>query len=166
MLSVTAMSGFGARTKATTQIAQDSGTVLGNMTGSGGLASAYDGTTDQASAAAAGYPAGGGGTCGKDWGSGNDRIITKVILYAPNDQPRGFNNNTNTAIKIQGSTDNFSSSTVDLASIASQAYNASDVVTIPPDETLTTTTAYRYHRALFTSGNTEWVAEIEWFEDV
>ncbi len=84
---------------------------------------------------------------GKDGGSDNSKTITRFDVWAPNDQP--FNGPGGAGYKLQGSTDNFSSSIVDLASGTTPAgIGGSFSVT----SGIVTTTAYRYHR-LILNGN-------------
>lgn len=75
---------------AVVQISQGAGTNIGNMTGNGGLAAAFDGTTDQSQAAVA-YRTGGEGTCGKDYGSGVTKTVVRWVAYGANGGI-GFNN--------------------------------------------------------------------------
>jgi hypothetical protein len=132
----------------TAQVSQGAGTVLGNMTSGGGLAAAFDGTTSQtdaASAKSASKPA----YVGKDWGAGNTKIVARVDLYAPSDVSfdRGGGSNSCT-ITIQGSTDNFSASVVDLYT---ETFSATPAQVKSITSGITQTTAYRYHRVKFDS---------------
>lgn len=58
------------------QIPQTTGTPIGDMTASGGLAAAFDGNTNQSTSAGAEEPSGNIGWVGKDWGAGNTQTIT------------------------------------------------------------------------------------------
>ena len=135
-------------------------TKIGNMTLAAGLANAFDGNTVQGYAACA---AGGSiGYCGIDWGSGNTKSITRVVTFGSSDY--GYSNPGRTInIKLEGSTDNFSSSVVDLGGGTGDFTDAigADKIITPTD-----TTAYRYHRMKETSsvGSTHF-CEIEFFEN-
>ena len=136
-------------------------TLIGNSTSAGGLAAAFDGDNSKgyATCAAAGSPP---GTVGVDWGSGNTKLITQMIIVGSSDY--GYSSNGRTInIKLEGSTDNFSSSVVDLGGGTGDFTDASSnsFKLITP----TSTTAYRYHRAYITSsvGSTN-VAQVQLFE--
>ena len=106
-----------------------------------------------------------GATIGKDWGSGNTNTITAFRVYGPQDD--GFIDNTKAAtIKLQGSTDNFSSSIVDLHTTASIADANKSIHSVTSG--ITTSTAYRYHRIIMFatdgSSNAAKVAEVEFFK--
>lgn len=122
----------------------------GDFSGGGGNAAVYDGDTAQT------Y---GGGTAGKtpgdtagpayasvDWGASNTKSIVKVVLVGPTDhwwQP-GATGGVVT-FTLQGSSDNFSGSVVDLGSVTgipNVGTGANGPETIVPS----VTTAYRYHR--------------------
>ena len=152
-----------------TAIAQGAGSAIGGMTANGGLAAGYDGDTNQAAVASATSSATTSGfvlvnSIGKDWGAGIVRTISKVVVTAPNNNPviaavRNY--------KLQGSTDNFSASTVDLtAGIASTNING-EVLTMQ-GVTIDTSQSYRYHRFIV-DGNgavNTFVCEIVWYEDL
>ncbi len=147
------------------------GTNIGNGTTYGGLAAAFDGNTSQVITSSA-CTTGTNNlsvTVGKDWGAGVTRTIRKMRVYASSDV--GFTNSTNKAVtfKLQGSTDNFSSSIVDLYS-TSFTSSAGQVVSALSG--IDTSTAYRYHRILITEtngdagGHAVGVTEIVFSEDV
>ena len=136
-------------------------TLIGNSTSAGGLANAFDGDNSKgyATCAAAGSSP---GTIGVDWGSGNTKLITQMITVGSSDY--GYSSPSRTInIKLEGSTDNFSSSVVDLGGgtgdFADATANSFKMVTP------TSTTAYRYHRLYITSsvGSTN-VAQVQFFE--
>ena len=139
-------------------------TKVGDMTSNGGLAAAFDLDNDKSeSACAKGTTT---GYCGIDWGSGNTKTITQMITVGSNDY--GYNNTGSTiSITIEGSTDNFSSSVVDLGGGTgnfTDAAGASSFKLLTP----TSTTAYRYHRAkVLLVGDTGSVhfAQVQFFED-
>ncbi len=134
---------------AQTLIAAGDGTRIGDMTSGGGLAAAFDGTTSQAEGSSArnsgsqtiGY-------VGKDWGSGVTKTVTGFIAYGSNDL--GFTGNSPPGacgaitVTLQGSTDNFSSSIVDLGNV-NAGTNAAGLVATKLTG-IDTSTAYRYHR--------------------
>ncbi|TAN58265.1 MAG: hypothetical protein EPN20_16550, partial [Magnetospirillum sp.] len=76
----TVASGYLSNPGGQTQIAQATGTAIGDMTGSGGVAAAFDGTTAQTNAQGAGN-AGGAGFVGKDWGAGVTKTLTGFKVY-------------------------------------------------------------------------------------
>lgn len=145
---------YGNRT--TALISQAAGSTIGNMTGNGGLAAAFDGTTSQTFANGA-TDTTGVGTVGKDWGSGVTHDVTKFIVYAPTDDLWGASGTGQ--IKLQGS--NNGSSWVDLhtgSSIPEFIGSTYEVNTgiVAGD--------YRYHRVEITAAANMSVAEIEFYE--
>lgn len=144
----------GINGKAQILIKQSDGTAIGDMTDGGGLAAAFDEDNSQDAAnGAQGNPA----TSvipiyiGKDWGAGVTHTITGFKAWgatsAGTDQ--GFVNiaNPTVTIMLQGSTDNFSGSIVDLGSASDTDANS---LLISKLTGITTTTAYRYHRLKIT----------------
>lgn len=136
----------------TSQVAQGAGTAIGDMdAGSGGLAAAFDGTTNQQSSDTA-YSIAATSTAwiGKDWGAGNDRKLTKAIVYSASDT--GFKNVVNPSITLtlEGSdTGAWGGEEVALGSLP--AFTDTDGATIVKTIIATDlTTAYRYHRVTFT----------------
>lgn len=137
----------GGASKVETIVSQAAGTAIGGMTAFGNLAAAFDGNTSQAAVnSAASNPNSSGyvnaNAIGKDWGSGVTKFISKIIVTAPNNNPiigavRSY--------KLQGSTDNFSSSVVDLMTPASTTNANGEVLTVT-SASIDTTVAYRYHR--------------------
>ena len=151
-------SGVSAITKIT------NATALGNMTSTGGgIAAAFDGVRIKSSwTTSARKDPSTGAWVGQDWGSGNDKTVTKFMLWAPGDY--AFAGTTaDKYYKLQGSTDNFSSSIVDLYTDA--ATSISNNATYDVTSGITITTAYRYHRILFEGdGNGGAVAQLEFYE--
>jgi len=136
-------------------------TLIGNSTSAGGLAKAWDGDNIKgySTCAASGSSP---GTIGIDWGSGETKSITQMIIVGSSDY--GYSSPGRTInIKLEGSTDNFSSSVVDLGGGTGDFTDATaySFKLITP----TDTTAYRYHRAYITSsvGSTN-VAQVQFFE--
>ena len=151
----------------TTQVPQGTGTAIGNATAPshGGLAAAFDGTTSQATAACAYTDQTDPGYVGKDWGNGNDRTIGRYRFWGSSDQGMVASADPTVTHTLQGSTDNFSASVVDLHSdsVTDAAGLAVDV-----SSGITTTTAYRYHRVKITAtaGGTSriYFAEVEFYQ--
>ena len=148
---------------------RDLGTELGSIgtdTGHPTSKGAFNGTTVLTEAnSARDDNATTGATIGKDWGSGNTNTITAFRVYGPTDD--GFIDNTKAAtIKLQGSTDNFSSSIVDLHTTASIADANKSIHSVTSG--ITTSTAYRYHRVIMFatdgSSNAAKVAEVEFYK--
>jgi hypothetical protein len=156
---------------AQTQIAQGTGTAIGNCTSRGGLAGAFDGDTTQshtASACTTNLPA---GYLGKDWGSGVTKTITGIKVW-PSDGSGaatiGWSTNYTGAVSmiLEGSTDNFSSSIVNLGTIFS-AVVADTHTQVDKLSGLVTSTAYRYHRVKITRDSTNdaefCISELEFY---
>jgi len=98
----------------TIAVGQDVGTVIAKS-GANRTAAPFDGTTPQAASASHYH----GGTVntfsGKDFGSGNTKIISRFDVRGGATYDLGHTDQGDAmGIKLQGSTDNFSSSTVDL----------------------------------------------------
>lgn len=147
------------------QIAQATGSTLGNMTFGGGLASAFDSNENQAYLSAA-YLAtvGGTGTVGKDWGSGNSKTIYKIVAVGSNDF--GFTTGTvNVELKLDGSNDNSSWTNLFTVTFANAA--SALVKTFTDADGINVTTAYRYHRvSIRDTGGTAYpkLAELKFYE--
>lgn len=150
-------------------IAQGAGTAIGNATANGGLAASFDGTTSQAASASSKYAASSPADpllIGKNHGSGVTKTIAGITVVGSSDQ--GFQQSVSGSItiKLQGSTDNFSSSVVDLGT---------ETFTDSAGKTLTktsgfTATAFQYHRIHVTAGSGSgsqsfYVAECTFFEE-
>jgi hypothetical protein len=136
-----------------TLISGGTGTIIGSQTASG----LWDGsnTTGQTSGAGANDWA------GKDWGVGVTKTINGYGAWN-NENTWGFNvGGSHIEVKLQGSTDNFSSSIVDLGTTGSVVDGAglSYPYHIEKLTGITTTTAYRYHRILFNN-----TTDIRWSE--
>ena len=133
-------------------IPQSRGTPIGNMNESGtSLADAFDGDNDEPASESATNTVNPKDTqvfIGKDWGAGNEKLITGFKAWGSNgDEPpsTGFISTDDPTVKItlQGSTDNFSSSTVDLGNVSDTDAAGKLIQKLSG---LTITTAYRYHR--------------------
>lgn len=137
-------------TPSSTVVAGATGTAIGDMTGGGGLAAAFNGTTSQIfssgaykAASAAGY----NNTVGKDWGSGNTKTIARFVVYASNDYGvLGVGGGS--SVKLQGS--NNGSAWTDL--YTSGTVLTAGGTTLDVSSGIDTSTAYRYHR-LNVNGN-------------
>lgn len=169
MLMVNQLIGFGAGSSAVqTLIDRTLGTTIGDMTSGGGLAAAFDGTTSQAFASSAYKSASATGYVGKDWGVGNTKTVTGFVAYGSSNLGfEGEGAELTITITLQGSTDNFSSSTVSLG--ASAGTTNSNGLVISKLTGITTTTAYRYHRLKIDAPtNTKEIicAECQFYEDI
>lgn len=152
----------------TSLISPSGKTKIGNLTNGGGLAAAFDGTTNQAAAASASRTtstAAFTNYVGVDWGVGVSHKVTRVKVYGPNNA-NILAAGGGTTFKLQGSTDNFASSVVDLTGAITFPTGNSQVVEVLR-AAITTGTAYRYHRLAITGNgsNTVAVAEVEFYED-
>ncbi|MBT5373869.1 MAG: hypothetical protein HOI33_08145 [Rhodospirillaceae bacterium] len=147
---------------APTLLSGATGTNLGNMTESGGLAAAFDGTTTHMGAAAAVYT-GTTGYVGKDWGSSVTKSIDHIDAWPSSDS--GFTSTASTGVKLtlQGSTDNFSSSVVTLATLT-----FTETTSGPVTVTASDLTAYRYHRLVVeaddASSTQNYCSELDFYE--
>jgi hypothetical protein len=140
---------------------------IGNMTGGGGLAAAFDGTTSQANTAGAALNnSSSDGTVGKDWGIGNTKTINKAVIIGPNNTSivrNSIDSQGGTTVYLEASTDNFSASTVSLAS-ASTSTDSGEVVVLETSGA----SAYRYHRIRVQAidGSSDcFIAEVQFYEN-
>ena len=101
MFMVNQLIGFGASAgeAVETLVDRTTGTNIGNMTSSGGLAAAFDGNTNQTGASSA-STAGAPGYVGKTYGAG--KRISKVIVYGSNNEGYAFTSNASTTIVLRG----------------------------------------------------------------
>lgn len=151
-----------------TAVAQGAGTALGDMTQQGGLSAAFDSNTAQASSSAAAITSSvSSGNVGKDWGSGVTKIINNVKCYASTDQgfatTSGGGSNVNLTLRLQGSSDNFSSNIVNLSDELSVSSGTTSMQTV----TANVLTGHRYHRVLITPASSAQVyfSELEFTEN-
>ncbi|KKM01089.1 hypothetical protein LCGC14_1797920, partial [marine sediment metagenome] len=136
-------------------IAQDEGldTTIGDMTAGGNLAGAFDGNNDQNGEGGAQKTGATEAFIGKDWGENNERILTGFKAWGSNDNGFVGGANPTVTIELQGSTDNFSSSIVDLGNTSdTDGGISSPGKLIQKLSGITTTTAFRYHRLKITQG--------------
>ena len=155
------------------QVAQGTGTAIGDLVDRGGLAAAFDSDNDENHSNSAGCNATKTvGYIGKDWGNGVTKTISGIKIWPANGttssvawSSSGVGNAT-IDLELQGSTDNFASSVVALGTIATGIANQS-TTGIETMSGFTTATAYRYHRVKLTcsAGSFEpTVAELEFYE--
>lgn len=135
-------------------------TAIGNLTGSGGLAAAFDGNTNQATSSSAGSNSATPGTIGQNWGAA--KTIGRFRVFGPNNaftNTSGSGSNTCT-FKLQGSNDG--SAWTDLYSST-----VADAVSLVVDVTtgIDTSSAYSYHRVTWqNANNATYLAEVEFYE--
>ena len=134
------------------------GTLIGNMTSGGGLAAAFDGTVNVASAEA--RVSGATGTVGKQWSSA--KTITQYVVKSPSDD--NFGGSSPITIKLQGSNDG--SAWTDLHTDSGVGNTGTAKVQVVTSG-ITTSTAYTYHRIEISGGGagTTNCAEVEFYED-
>lgn len=160
------LTGFNSSPSLTaTQISQSAGSVVGDMVNGGGLAAAFDGNENQDNAATANNESDLGvtGSCGKNWGSGVKRIVTKFVIISSSNL--GFGNTSGTAnITLGGSNDGsswttlFSTSFAEAAGITTKTYTTSDGIDA--------STYYQYHRVTIQhDGVYPKLAELKFYED-
>lgn len=127
-------------------VPQATGTPIGDMTGGGNLAAAFDSNLSQTFAGSqAAFTASNGttGFIGKDWGVGVTKIIGGFDIYGSSDQ--GFDNGTTLSVTVTllGHTANIPGSATTLGSLT---FTDPDNGTIQSKMTgIDVTTAYRYH---------------------
>lgn len=151
-------------TASQTLIAQATGTVIGNMTGGGGNAVAFDGDNNQSSGAA--NRSATSGYVGKDWGVGNSYTLTGVKVWGRNDA--GYSDGgASVTIAVYGS-DAAPASATDGTLLATVVTGLADANNANPQEKLSgfdIDTAYRYHWAAVTNGSGNvYFAEVEFYE--
>jgi len=148
-----------------TLISQGTGTAIGDMTGGGGLAASFDGDNSETFANSSTIPSATTAYVGKDWGGSTTKLITGFKIWGTNDQGFVPGSNPSVTVSLQGSTDNFVSSTVNLGFTG----GVEDVSSLQITELtgLDTTTAFRYHRLKISvtgSAVQIGVAEVEFYE--
>lgn len=144
-------------------------------TGTGGNAwtspgNAFNGTVNQTSAnsAVVGTSNTGLSNClGQDWGIGVTKIVSKVLLTAPTDNPLLGSAPTSLQIEVDASNDNSNWRRIDIRNINSSTSNTT--YTIPINKMkLNAGSASRYHRVCLTGNNTNAlrVSQIQFFNIV
>ena len=152
------------------QVAQGTGTAIGDMTQNGGLSAAFDGTTSQAatSVASLSVPQGQVSWIGKDWGNGVTKTITGFKHYASSDDGTSSNgaNSSNCTITLYGSNTNNTATATSLGGLTGLSDFRTNSATHTKLSGLTETTAYRYHWLKFTtpSNGQIFAAEVEFYE--
>lgn len=164
-----------------TQIAQNTGTAIGDMTVVGGVAAAFNGTRHQAYLSSAVKYTTTTAYIGKNWGSA--KTITGFILYSPTDYGFGGANVSTFTVKLYGSNSSPSNGTDGTLLYTSSSVNDNLIgsnsqrgvlryfadTNIQSEETISnfTTTAFSYHWVLITVDTTEsiHVGQIEFYED-
>jgi hypothetical protein len=129
---------------------------------------AFNGTVNQTSVnSAINTPGNSGiGNClGQDWGVGVFKVISKVILTSPTDNPVRGDAPTSLQIQTHGSSDNASWAMLDVRNINASTNNTS--YTIPINQSAAQP-SYRYHRICITGNgaNAIRVSQIQFFNIV
>lgn len=141
------------------------GTNIGSMTGNGGLTAGFDGTTSKIWDNCAREPSSGNtGYIGKNWGS--NKTVTKYEVWGSSDYGLDSTPSANTiTLTLQGSTDNFSGSIVDLHT---NSFSDANAISKSYSSGITTTTAYQYHRVKISmpSGGPAVCAQVKFYETV
>ena len=157
-----------------TLVDRTAGTAIGEFTGGGGLASAFDGVTTIYGGVSAGQSATkasstSAGFIGKDWGSGVTKAINGFKAYAPTsgDQVSGSHLNTSgCSVELYGYSSDDTGSAVNLGGLTGQNFKQVGYVYTKLSG-LTTSTAYRYHWIKLTttiSNNYFYLAEVEFYD--
>ena len=163
-------------------IAQGTGTAIGDLTGQGGLAGAFNGTRFQAYASGAATTGSQAtGYIGKNWGS--SKTITGFILYSPTNFGFVGSGGSTFTVKLYGKNGAPSSATDGTLLFTSSSVNDNLIstngergaikyfadTTITSEETISsfTTTAFTYHWVVITPNTSEsvHVGQIEFYED-
>lgn len=131
----------------TVAVAGGTGTAIGNVTGQGGLAAAFSGSSVKDWKACA-TNSGNRAWIGKDWGSGQTKAITQVTVIGSSDRGLKIKDDPRLTIRLQGSSDNFRKSVVVLDETTAVDRPGIKVTLRPGD-----TTAYRYHRLEIVGGD-------------
>ncbi len=146
------------------QIAQATGTAIGNMTNGGALAAAFDSNEDQAQGATAQGSNGTLGTIGKDYGAGFEKVIKQVTVISSTDQ--GFMSTANSSITIDvyGTTDGTATGGTLIGTTG--AFTDGSVKTTKVIDCSANTTAWRsfYTAISAVASNTPLMAEVKAYE--
>lgn len=150
-------------------IPQGLGSTIGDMTGGGGLAAAFDGEQDAAANSASKTGTGSlEGFVGKDWGA--PRLVTGFTIKAPTDAKfigGAINPDTTFDFELHGSTDNFSADDDNLGHTSPVNINVATNGQSVSFSLPSITTSYRYHRIRFdedsgaSGSHTLYVAELQ-----
>lgn len=150
------------------QVAQGTGSSIGDMSEAGGLAAAFDGNTaqDHATSTRRTFVSNNSAYCyvGKDWGAGNSRKIAYAKAWPRSDAlwiGTGTGGYTVT-LELRGSNDGSSWAVLGTVSVGNLGGSAT------PITATNTGTAYRYHAVFIKnnySGNIEqYTSEVQFFE--
>ena len=146
-----------------TAIAQATGTAIGSLTGTGGIAASFNGSVDANSAASS--LSGNTGNVGKDWGSGVSKKPFSFICKSPSNE--GFHSaGHNSTITL------YVSDTNDIAGATAVHSGTSTygVAQVYSSGSISTTTSGRYWWVQVScapsSSGTTYIAEVEFTEDV
>jgi hypothetical protein len=148
-------------------ISAGAGTAIGDMTGAGGLAASFDGTTSASfassgtsykSASTSGY----NNTIGKNWGTGVTHTVARFVVYASSDYGVLGAGGGGT-VKLQGS--NNGTTWVDLYTTPS-AVLASGGTSLDVSTGIDVSTAYQYHRININGNgsNSTATAEVQFYD--
>ena len=150
---------------AESSISQGTGTAIGNMTGGGGIANAFNGTQHPAISSAATLGSTTSGHIGKNWGS--NKSISKFAWHSTNND--GYSNDSNNAsgmtLQLYGnSVNDFSSATaIGAAGSISNGRANSDTTTVTVDAS----GLYQYHWVQINCGTASLLAcgELQFWEE-
>lgn len=156
-MSIVFISAGGPTCDTTVLIAGATGTNIGDMTGGGGLAAAFDDNASQGKLVSARKLSGGEDSyIGKDWGAGVTKWLSHIVMTAPTDA--GFRNaGTETITFTVYGNNSAPANSSDGTQIGSGTVTDAQSGPVTKDITgLDTTTAYRYHWVKITwSASTE-----------
>lgn len=154
MFQATHLIGFGAGGSLIDELCQDmpqgTGTAIGDMTGNGGLAAAFDTTYDTSSGTSANKGATTDAYIGKDWGSGNSTIICGFDIYPPDTYSgKFFRGSTDGQIRLYASNSSPSNATdgtlcFDSGVISTTSYGSSTPYSVT-ESSITNFLEARYH---------------------
>lgn len=157
----------GVSADVTAAIAQGTGTEIGDLTGGGGLAVAFDGTKHHAAGSGPLKNSTASGYIGKDLGAGNAKALASCTIFGPTNT--GFGDRGGTATATLYGSNSAPANPTDGTAI-SAATNVSETATNQVVEIASTdtATAYRYLWVTFIPSSTGsvYVSEIELTEQV
>lgn len=131
-----------------TLIDRTTGTAIGTFVDGGGLSAAFDGNTAQTLAAGAQNSAGATtNNIGKDYGAGNEKAVTKAIIYSTTDDGV-YAVGLTLGFSLRGSDTNDPATATEYGSLTGQSDASSTAYTI---NALTNTVAHRYWWVVITS---------------
>ena len=151
-----------------TQIAQGTGTAIGDMTAEGGLAAGFDGNTNQAQNT---IPTATGNVnnsyIGKDWGSSVTKTISGVKVWSSNNSGYNKSAGSDYSLFLLGHTSNNPAAATNLGTIVSPTTDDWSLHANSKLSGLTTSTAYRYHwvRLTQTTSVISHIGEVEFYEN-